>query len=186
MPGTGNPLPADTARALQPLSTLRLSEHSMDTPLQAVVDATKTTLPRHVDASISVLIGSRPAAAACRGQLALDLDGTRYERGHGPCLHAAVHGELIEIADARAEDRWGRTTRPGRCSGGAWAPCRRRCRCRGWPAGWHLRHRGRCLRRDHPGGGRRLRRVCRHDSPLTPTAPPEGRHHRAGCSTRGA
>ena len=106
MPSTGNSLPADTALALQQLSTLRLSEHSMDTLLQAVVDATKTTLPGYVDASISVLIGSRPATAAYSGQLALDLDETQYERGHGPCLHAAVHGELIAIVDARAEDRW--------------------------------------------------------------------------------
>ena len=83
-----------------------LSEHSMETLLQAIVDATKTTLPRHVDASISVLVGSRPATAVYSGQLALDLDEAQYERGHGPCLHAATSGELVEIADARNEDRW--------------------------------------------------------------------------------
>ncbi|MCZ2813119.1 GAF and ANTAR domain-containing protein [Modestobacter sp. VKM Ac-2979] len=78
----------------------------MDTLLQAVVDETKTTLPRYVDASISVLIGSRPATAVYTGQIALDLDETQYERGHGPCLHAATTGELVEIADARTETRW--------------------------------------------------------------------------------
>ncbi len=78
----------------------------MDTLLQAVVDATKTTLPASVDASISVLIGNRPATAAYSGQLALDLDETQYERGHGPCLHAATTGEPVEIADARNDTRW--------------------------------------------------------------------------------
>lgn len=106
MPSPGNPLHLDTDRAVQDLSAFMLREHSMDTLLQAVVDATKSTLPGHVDASISVLIGSRPATAAYTGQLALDLDETQYERGHGPCLHAATTGELVEITDARTETRW--------------------------------------------------------------------------------
>jgi GAF domain-containing protein len=95
-----------TRSALQEFSALVLSEHSMDSLLQAVVDATKTALPGHVDASISVLIGNRPATAAYTGQLALDLDETQYERGHGPCLHAATTGESVEIADARSDTRW--------------------------------------------------------------------------------
>jgi GAF domain-containing protein len=95
-----------TRSALDEISALVLSEHTPDTLLQAVVDATKTAVPRHVDASISVLIGTRPATAAYSGQLALDLDETQYERGHGPCLHAAITGEPVEIADARSESRW--------------------------------------------------------------------------------
>jgi GAF domain-containing protein len=43
---------------------------------------------------------------ASTGQLAVDLDETQYERGHGPCLHAARTGELTEIADTRTESRW--------------------------------------------------------------------------------
>jgi GAF domain-containing protein len=95
-----------TRSALQQLSGLVLREHTMESLLQAVVDATRTTLPRHVDASISVLIGNRPATAAYSGQLALDLDEAQYERGHGPCLHAATTGEQVEIDDARTETRW--------------------------------------------------------------------------------
>ena len=106
MPNPGNPLPAATDRAVQDLSGLMLREHSMDTLMQAVVDATKSTLPGHVDTSISLLIGSRPATAVYTGQLALDLDESQYERGHGPCLHAATTGELVEITDARTETRW--------------------------------------------------------------------------------
>ncbi|GAB4083344.1 GAF and ANTAR domain-containing protein [Modestobacter muralis] len=106
MPTPNEPLPAKTDRALQDLSALTLRRHSMDTLLQAVVDATASTLPGHVDSSISVLIGSRPATAVYTGQLALDLDESQYERGHGPCLHAATTGELVEITDARTETRW--------------------------------------------------------------------------------
>jgi GAF domain-containing protein len=38
--------------------------------------------------------------------LATDLDERQYERGHGPCLHAARTGELTLIADTRTERRW--------------------------------------------------------------------------------
>lgn len=105
MPDGRDTIPA-TRSALQQLSRLMLREQTMDTLLQAVVDATRTTLPGHVDASISVLVGNRPATAAYSGQLALDLDESQYERGHGPCLHAATTGEGVEIADARTETRW--------------------------------------------------------------------------------
>jgi GAF domain-containing protein len=39
-------------------------------------------------------------------ELATDLDETQYEKGHGPCLHAARTGELTEIPDTRVDDRW--------------------------------------------------------------------------------
>jgi GAF domain-containing protein len=106
VPSPGNSLSADTDRAVRELSALMLREHSMETLLQAVVDATRSTLPGHIDASISVVVGSRPATAVYAGQIAVDLDETQYERGHGPCLHAALHGELVEVADARSEARW--------------------------------------------------------------------------------
>ena len=106
MPNPSDPLSVKTDRAVQDLSALTLREHSMDTLLQAVVDATTSTLPGHVDTSLSVLIGSRPATAVYTGQLALDLDESQYARGHGPCLQAATTGELIEITDARTETRW--------------------------------------------------------------------------------
>jgi hypothetical protein len=105
MPSNGIPLPS-TSQALQRITMLQISEHSLDTVLQAIVDETSAVLPGHVDASLTVLIGSRPATAAYCGQLALDLDETQYGTGHGPCLHAAATGELVEVTDARAETRW--------------------------------------------------------------------------------
>jgi GAF domain-containing protein len=95
-----------TRSALQQINSLVLHEHSMDTLLQAVVDATKATLPGYVDSSITLVVGNRPTTAVYSGQLALDLDESQYERGHGPCLHAATTGELVEITDARSDTRW--------------------------------------------------------------------------------
>jgi GAF domain-containing protein len=101
--GTG---PSDAQKALEQLGSLALHEHSMDTLLQRVVDLTKTVMPGHPEASISLLINDKPTTAVFTGQLALDCDESQYGRGYGPCLHAAGSGELTEIADTRAETRW--------------------------------------------------------------------------------
>jgi len=106
MTSNGDSLRSDTTLALQRINTLTLSEHSMATVLQAVVDETTATLPGDLHASVSVRIGTRPATLTYSGQLALDLDETQYERGHGPCLHAATTGEPVEITDARNDTRW--------------------------------------------------------------------------------
>ena len=47
-----------------------------------------------------------PGPGDLTGFLATDLDEAQYDRGHGPCLHAARSGELTEIIDTRADDRW--------------------------------------------------------------------------------
>ena len=98
--------PADAEQALRQLSSLTLREHSMDTLLQAVVDSASSTLPGHLEASISLIVDGRPSTAVYTGQLALELDESQYGRGHGPCLHAAITGETVEIDDARTDARW--------------------------------------------------------------------------------
>jgi GAF domain-containing protein len=107
MASTRKPCHPDADRtALQQLGRLTLGEHSMATLLQAVVDTAASTLPGHLEASISLLVDNKPSTAVHTGQLALDLDESQYGRGHGPCLHAATSGELVEIADAQVDARW--------------------------------------------------------------------------------
>jgi GAF domain-containing protein len=78
----------------------------MESLLQTVADLTKSVMPGNPEASVSLLVKDRPTTVASTGRLATDLDETQYDRGHGPCLHAARTGELTEIPDTRAEDRW--------------------------------------------------------------------------------
>jgi GAF domain-containing protein len=78
----------------------------MDSLLQTVADLTTTVMPGNPEASVLLLVKDRPTTVASTGDLATDLDETQYERGHGPCLHAARTGEVTEIPDTRAEDRW--------------------------------------------------------------------------------
>jgi GAF domain-containing protein len=100
------PQPPNAAEALERLGRLSLRELSMDSLLQTVADLSKTVMPGNPETSVLLLVKDKPTTVAHTGQLAVDLDETQYERGHGPCLHAARTGELTEIADTRTETRW--------------------------------------------------------------------------------
>jgi GAF domain-containing protein len=98
--------PPDGDEALERLGRLSLRRLSMDDLLQTVAELTKTVMPGNPEASVSLLVKGHPTTVVSTGQLALDLDESQYERGHGPCLHAARTGELTAIADTRTDGRW--------------------------------------------------------------------------------
>ena len=100
------PQPSILGEALEYLGRLSLREQSLEDLLQSVVDLTKTVLPGNPEASITLLVDGRPSSVVATGQLPVDLDETQYERGHGPCLHAARTREVTEIPDTRNETRW--------------------------------------------------------------------------------
>jgi GAF domain-containing protein len=97
---------AAAVQALERLGGLSLRELSMDYLLQTVADLAKTVMPGNPEASVTLVVKDRPTTVATSGQLALDLDEKQYERGHGPCLHAARTGELTEVGDTRTDPRW--------------------------------------------------------------------------------
>ncbi|SET98488.1 GAF and ANTAR domain-containing protein [Geodermatophilus poikilotrophus] len=106
MAGDENPQPANAAEVLERLGRLSLRELSMDSLLQTVADLSKTVMPGNPEVSVTLLVGNDPTLMASTGQLAVDLDERQYERDHGPCLHAARTGEVVEVADARTDSRW--------------------------------------------------------------------------------
>lgn len=106
MASSQTPHPANAAEALERLGRLSLRESSMDSLLQTVAELAKTVMPGNPEASVTLLVGDSPGTVASTGQLAVDLDETQYDRGHGPCLHAARTGELTEITDTRTDSRW--------------------------------------------------------------------------------
>ena len=106
MASTPNSPPRNAAEALERLGQLSLRDLSMQGLLQTVADLTKAVMPGSPEASVSLLVKDHPTTVATTGQLATDLDESQYERGHGPCLHAARTGELTEIGDTRTDRRW--------------------------------------------------------------------------------
>jgi GAF domain-containing protein len=98
--------PTPTAQVLERLGSLSLRTVLMKDLLQTIADLAKIVMPGATEASVTLLVNDHPTTVASTGQLATDLDETQYERGHGPCLHAARTGELTEIADTRTDSRW--------------------------------------------------------------------------------
>jgi GAF domain-containing protein len=78
----------------------------MEDLLQTIADLAKTVMPGNPETAVTLLVKDHPTTVASTGQLATDLDEAQYERGHGPCLHAARTGELTEITDTRTDSRW--------------------------------------------------------------------------------
>lgn len=92
--------------ALHQLAVLELDQETTQTVLQRVVELLQQVMPEGSEASMTVIRAGRPATAAFTGQRARDLDEVQYASGYGPCLEAAIGGLVVEVTDARSEQRW--------------------------------------------------------------------------------
>jgi GAF domain-containing protein len=95
-----------TRAMLDELGQLLLTGQTSPSVLQRVVDLAAQAMPAGTEVSMTLVRDDQPTTAAFTGALAEELDEMQYERGHGPCMEAALGGLFIEIADARTEDRW--------------------------------------------------------------------------------
>ena len=107
MPPIDGTSPPTATDALEQLGRLSLSEHSMQSLLQAVADLAKAVLPGNPEASIFVQTGNAKATVSSTGQLATDLDEVQYSKDEGPCLQAGRTQQVVLVADTRTETRWG-------------------------------------------------------------------------------
>jgi len=103
---SANVQPGDATQVLEQLGRLSLRELSMESLLQSVADLTKSVMPGSPEASVCLLIRDRPITVVTTGDMATELDETQYDRGHGPCMHAARTGQVVVIPDTRTEQRW--------------------------------------------------------------------------------
>ena len=100
------PQPSSVGEVLEYLGRPSIHRQPMAGPLQGVADLVKTVMPGDPEASVTLLVGQCPSTVAATGQVAVDLDEGQYERGDGPCLHAAATRETAEIPDTRSDTRW--------------------------------------------------------------------------------
>ena len=100
------PQPSSVGVVLEYLDRSSLREQPLEGLLQLVTDLVKTVMPGNSEASVTLLFQECPSTVVATGRLAVDLDEGQYERGHGPCLHAAATQEITEIPDTRSETRW--------------------------------------------------------------------------------
>ena len=77
--------------------------------LDAIVHATRTSLPQFSHVSISAKNDDGEfETAAGTDQLAWELDGIQYDLGEGPCLQALEAEPVVTVEDLRHEQRWPR------------------------------------------------------------------------------
>jgi GAF domain-containing protein len=88
--------------AFAQLGQITPSELSLSEVFQRVVDLAARTITQV--SAVSVTEDAHTPASS--GAVALVLDESQYELGHGPCLHAAAATTVELISDMSAEPRW--------------------------------------------------------------------------------
>jgi GAF domain-containing protein len=73
---------------------------------QRAVDLAKLTFPEVAEVSVTVVRGEDAHTPAYTGDLALILDESQYQFGHGPCLLAATAVTIESVGDMATESRW--------------------------------------------------------------------------------
>ncbi|MEV6844589.1 GAF and ANTAR domain-containing protein [Actinoplanes sp. NPDC051411] len=96
----------DPLDAFGQLARIKFNETDVDGVLHQIATLAKRTVPGATEVSVTLVREKGPHTAAFTGEMAVELDETQYQRGHGPCLDAAESGETLLLADMRREIRW--------------------------------------------------------------------------------
>jgi GAF domain-containing protein len=98
--------PIDPREAFDQLARLSLRDESLDSVLQRVVELAQRAIPGASEVSVTLVSDTNATTAAFSGRLAAELDDTQYDAGRGPCMEAAIGGEVVEVPDFAVETRW--------------------------------------------------------------------------------
>jgi hypothetical protein len=98
--------PLDPIEAFAAIGQIKLSDTNLDGVLEHLARLAKRTIPGATEVSVTLSRGKGAYTAAFSGELALSLDETQYEQGHGPCLDALASGDTLAIDDMSSDDRW--------------------------------------------------------------------------------
>jgi hypothetical protein len=90
---------AQAVAAYADLARTSLSEQPLDAALGRIAHIAARVVPGADEVSVTVLEHGRARSAAFTGPLAIALDERQYQDGSGPCMDAAVTGQLISIED---------------------------------------------------------------------------------------
>ena len=85
------------------LAKIVLNRQPLGAVLRRIAELAAKIVPGANDVSVTLIERNRARSVAFTGPLATALDERQYEDGFGPCMDAAVTGQLIQIEDT-AED----------------------------------------------------------------------------------
>jgi GAF domain-containing protein len=98
--------PADSmslARAHEQLARIVLDAQPLGATLDLIAGIALEQLPGMNETSITLIDRDRPRSMGVQGRHAILLDERQYERGYGPCLHAAATGATIAVEDTSSD-----------------------------------------------------------------------------------
>jgi GAF domain-containing protein len=98
--------PMDPTEAFAQLGRIKLSETDLDGVLGAIADLAKRTIADADEVSVTLVRDAKAHTAAFTGDLALNLDESQYESGHGPCLDASAAAATLSVPAMAGETRW--------------------------------------------------------------------------------
>ena len=98
--------PMDPTEAFAQLGRIKLSDTNLDGVLHTIADLAKRAIPGAEEVSVTLVRGKGAHTAAFTGDLALNLDESQYEAGHGPCLDASATATTLSVPDMAGEARW--------------------------------------------------------------------------------
>jgi GAF domain-containing protein len=88
------------------LAVIDYRTDDLPTVLRRVAELAKAAVPGADEVSVSLIPGQgRGTTPAFTGQLAIDSDEAQYDDG-GPCVAAALGGDMVMVADMNSEERW--------------------------------------------------------------------------------
>lgn len=88
------------------LAQVLLSEETVQTTLQRIVDLATGVIEHGDGVSVTVFENGRPTTAASSDAFAVDVDLAQYRAGDGPCLCALEPGKPILVFSTADDDRW--------------------------------------------------------------------------------
>ncbi len=99
--GRSEPVPAATAAiaSCAELAKIVLGNQPLNTILTRIAQVAQQAIPGVDDVSVTLMDLDRPRTVAFSGQLGPALDERQYRAGFGPCMDAAVTGDLVEVTD---------------------------------------------------------------------------------------
>jgi GAF domain-containing protein len=92
--------------ALAGMAQLLLGEESVTTTLQRVASSAVTLIDAVEECGVTVAHDDRPSTDAATGGVVYEVDNFQYDVDQGPCLHALLSGDVVEIPCMRADHRW--------------------------------------------------------------------------------
>jgi GAF domain-containing protein len=103
--------PESVWQSLADLSSLLLSEESLDTNLRRVADLAVRTIEKCDAVGVTLIDDHQLSTHAATGGLVYEVDNYQYDIGEGPCAQAVQDMQPFEIPVMSEDDRWPRFSR---------------------------------------------------------------------------